>query len=144
MRKSIAILFNLSKRIYSKMERFIIMYVPFISSIMFFIHMILYVNEVQTIFYNINADISGHSILWLWAFYIRSKTMCKWYKLSIITAMLSHVFNFMYYKNMIDIYVFMNLGMSIAIVSIILFVFFLITYRTSKKIHSMCKDLEKE
>ena len=52
MRKSIAILFNLSKRIYSKMERFIIMYVPFISSIMFFIHMILYVNEVQTIFYN--------------------------------------------------------------------------------------------
>lgn len=120
------------------------MYVPFISSVLFFIHMVLFVNNVDTLFFNINADLSGHSILWLIAFLGRSKKMCIWYKLSIKVAILSHVFNFMYYKKFIDIYVYMNLGISIAIISLTITLFFIVTYRAGRTIHSACKHLERK
>lgn len=79
------------KRIF---ERFVVMYTPFLSSVFYVIHTMLLKNEVyDSLFFGYNSNFFGHSIFWLYVVLIRSKNMCKWYKLSIKSSMVMNFLN---------------------------------------------------
>lgn len=122
-------------RFYYYAERLAIMYTPFISSFLYCVHTKMLKSGTQeSIYYYYNADICGHSLLWLWLVYIRSKKMCKWYKLSIITSGLSHFSNFLYYMGLFDYDMFLDVILSMFILSMLFWLIFMVTYNTAKKV----------
>lgn len=133
------------KKIYGMYERFMIMYVPFISSIMYCISVIcFYTKNYSPLYASYNANLSGHSIFWLQLVLSRSKNMCKWYKMSIIFSMLSHVINILYYHKIIGLAKYFSISLSIAIMSIITWLVFRITYRVGKIFCSENTHLREE
>lgn len=141
-------LFNIYKslkRIYRMYERFIIMYIPFISSLLYCINVYMfYTKDFNDMFIRYNANLSEHSIFWLQAYLSRSKNMCKWYKGSIILSMATHILNLMFYHGAVEISIYMAISVSIAIISILCWLIFRITYKTTKSIRSACRRLDKE
>ena len=73
------------------------LYTPFICAIMSAIHGVLFILDVDTLYYKISGELSGQSILLLIFVQIHSKRMCKWYKLSIYFLYFVHLINLMYY-----------------------------------------------
>lgn len=133
------------KRIANLLERFAIMYIPFLSSIFYVVHTILMKNGVtDTLFYGYNANTFGHSIMWLTLVLLKSKRMCKWYKLSIIFSMCTNVLNILYYHKIIPKICLIDIAFSFVIASIISWLIFRLTYKTTKVIHSECKRLKQE
>lgn len=134
-------LYSLCVRLYGLYERFIIMYTPFISSVLYSINIFLFKEEMaeNSDLYFYNGEISGHSLIWLQLALTRSKSMCKWYKGAILLSMFCHVINIMYYNGLVEFSYFTSLTFSIAIISIIFWLIFRITYKTTKAIHSACK-----
>ena len=131
------------KKIYGFYERFILMYVPFISSVLYCINIYIFKeNSEAPMFLRYNANLSGHSIFWLQAFLSRSKNMCIWYKGAIILAIISHVINLMYYHGFVNISMYISISFSVTIISIISWLIFRVTYKATKTIHSECKRLE--
>ena len=138
-------LFKRIKRLYNLYERFVIMYIPFITSIMYGICMFIYYFDINSRYYNsYNADVVGHSFLWLQTVLSRSRNMCKWYKASIVTLMFTHLVNIIYYHGLIKLATYINTSIAIAITSTVFWLIFRITYKTSKAIHSACTRLEQE
>lgn len=126
-------------------DRFIIMYLPFVSSLFYVIHTLMLMDKVESsLFYGYNSNLFGHSIFWLYLILVRSKNMCKWYKLSIMSSMLMNVLNVLYYHNIIGWLSFLDLLLVLSIISILSWLIFRITYKTSKAIHSACKHSEIE
>lgn len=133
------------KRFYGLYERFIIMYIPFISSFLYCVNVYMfYTKEFNDMFIRYNANLSGHSIFWLQAYLSRSKNMCKWYKGSVILSMITHILNIMFYHGYVDMSIYIALSFSIAIISILCWLIFRVTYKATKSIRSACKRLETE
>lgn len=127
------------KKSYRIYEGLMIMYVPFISSIMYCISVISFYNgSYNRLFASYNANLSGHSIFWLQLVLSRSNNMCKWYKLSIIASMFTHIINILYYHKMLDISKYFSLSLAVAIISIISWLVFRITYNARKVIQKEC------
>lgn len=131
--------YNTIKRIYGLYERFMIMYVPFISSLLYCISVFMFKNKIDSEFYFYNSEMSGHSLFWLQIILSRSKNMCKWYRGSIILSMITHVLNIMYYHGYVEITLFIGISFSIGIASILSWLIFRVTYKTTKIIRSACK-----
>lgn len=120
------------------------MYTPFISSVMYCINIQIYKNEIESDLYFYNSEMSGHSLFWLQLVLSRSRNMCIWYKGAIVLSMICHVINIMYYNGLVKFSEFISYSFSIAILSILSWLIFRVTYKTSKAIHSMCKHSEIE
>lgn len=132
-------------KLYGYLERLAIMYVPFISSLMYCIHTYMMKEGIKgSMFYKYNSDFSGHSLFWLFVVYARSKRMCKWYRMSIKLAALSHLLNIMYYEGILGADMFLDCTLAIFIASVLCWLIFRITYKTTKSIRSACKRLETE
>lgn len=132
------------KHIYGLYERFVIMYTPFISSICYCINIHLYEDQLNYgIVFAYNSNFSGHSILWLQVVLSRSKNMCKWYKGSIILSMVTHVLNLMCYHGYLEFAKHVSYSFYICIASILCWLIFRVTYKTTKVVHSACTRLEE-
>lgn len=139
-------LYKSFRLLYGYYERFVIMYTPFISSILYSINIFLFKEEMaeDSDLYFYNGEISGHSLIWLQLALTRSKSMCKWYKGAILLSMLCHIINIMYYNGLVEFSYFISLSFSLAIISIISWLIFRTTYKATKAIHSACKYSEIE
>lgn len=125
--------------------KFIKLYTPFICAIIACIHGVLFLLKYQNIMLNIFNDLSGHSILLLWFIWIHNKRMCKWYKLSIMMLFIIHIMNIVYYiTGVIPVWIIIYGGLILNIDSVMFWLIFRITYKTSKVIHSACKHSEIE
>lgn len=140
----LSLFINRLSRMYNAYEKLMIMYVPFISSLSYCISIYLFINGLSTELYSrYNNNFCGHSIFWLQVVLSRSKNMCVWYKSSIIASMVSHVFNLIHYHGFIKYSLFLNGTLAAAIVSILCWLIFKITYKTTKVVHSACTRLEE-
>lgn len=127
-------------------QRFIKLYTPFICSIVAAIHGVLFLlekgNSNILLFF---GDITGNSILLLYFVLIHSKRMCKWYKMSIYLLMVVHFLNLLYYAiGEIPAWIVLYCGLILNIASVMCWLIFRVTYKTSKVIHSACKHSEIE
>lgn len=136
--------YKIVKRIYYLYEKFMIMYVPFISSLLYCVSVFMFKNKIDSEFYFYNSEMSGHSLFWLQIILSRSKNMCKWYRGAIILSMITHALNILYYHGYFEVSLYIGISFSIGIASILSWLIFRITYKTTKAIHSACKHSETE
>lgn len=132
------------KIIYRYYERILIMYLPFLTSIFYIISIYLYkTGESAGMFNRYNANLYGHSIFWIQVVLSRSKNMCKWYKGALLVLIFTHIINLMYYHGYMEKATFMAISLCASILSIILWLIFRVTYKTSKIIQRECKREEE-
>lgn len=125
--------------------KFVKLYTPFICAVISVIHGVLILNNVNSSVLRCIGDFTGHSMLVLLFIWIHSKRMCKWYKLSIIMLFLIHVMNITYYiTGIIPIWIILYGGLILNIASVMCWLIFRVTYKTSKAIRSACKHSEIE
>ncbi len=121
-------------------ERCVVMFTPFVSSFLYVIHTFMLKEGVsESIFYGYNSNTFGHSIFWLYLVLIRSKSMCKWYKLSIKLSMAMNFMNILYYHKLISWIGLLDIALSFSIASIICWLIFISAKKVSKSINQACK-----
>ena len=99
------------------------------------IHTMLLKNEVyDSLFFGYNSNFFGHSIFWLYVVLIRSKNMCKWYKLSIKSSMVMNFLNILYYHHIIERIGLLDMALVFSIISILCWLIFVSTCNISKVI----------
>lgn len=142
--KRLIFLYSIVQKIYYVYERLMIMYVPFISSIIYCISVYLFIiHQNNSLYSRYNNNLAGHSIFWLQIILSRSKNMCIWYKGAIVLSMFTHVLNILYYHLSFDRHLYIAASLAIAILSIISWLIFRVTYKTTKVVHSACTRLEE-
>lgn len=128
----------------NKLYTFIKLYIPFITAIIVAIHGILFNLGYNTFVFYIAQSFIGNSILYLLYVLLHSKRMCKWYKMSICSLMLIHIVNILKKIGLIENDDVFKMTIILCTVTIILWLIFRVTYKTTKAIHSACTRLEEE
>lgn len=125
------------------MNKLIKLYTPFICSISSTIHGVLYINKVDTVFYWLASNLTGHSLLVLAFILIHSKRMCKWYKLSIYCLMFVHVVNILTRFELISRPDSIKMSILINLAALLFWLIFRVTYKTTNIILRECKYEEE-
>ena len=126
------------------MKKFIKLYIPFITAVLVAIHGIAVVEEWDTKFFSIFQNIIGSSVLYYYYVLIHSKRMCVWYKLSIKSLMLISILNICTKLGLLNKTEMPKLIIILSVCSAILWVLFYKTYKCTKKVNQICKDLDTE
>lgn len=138
--KFVESIFHKAKSLYSKIERFLFLYIPFISSIFYGIDIILFMNGIKDgWFIYFNTEYCGSSIFWIIAFAYRCKSMCKWYKSSLWSCICTHIINQIFYMGWLSESVFLAMLTASVSCTLILWLFFRVTYKGTKAVRSACK-----
>lgn len=125
------------------LREFVKLYTPFICAVVSIAHISLYLYGYNGSFYGIFNNLTGHSILMMIFILYHSRRMCKRYKLSCWLLLFIHINNIIYHLGFekYDISVLIILLLSIG--SLLSWLIFRVTYKTTKVIRSACKRLEE-
>lgn len=127
----------------SILSKFLKLYTPFICCTFSALHGVLFICKIESIFYKLSGEFFGQSIIILLFIWIHSKRMCKWYKLSIISLILVHIINLMYYIiDWFPVIISIYGGLILNIIGMLCWLVFITTMNMRKTIRSACKHSE--
>lgn len=115
-------------------NRIIRIYTPFICSLFVLLNGVCFILELDNLdFVYALASISGSSILLVIYMYSVSRRMCIWYKLNLLTLLLTQVIGLMYDIMSIDVAIYLYSVTCLSILGIIFFLIYKVFYKTSYK-----------
>ena len=115
-------------------NRIIRIYTPFICSLFVLLNSVCFLLELDNLdFVYSLANISGSSILLVIYMYSVSRRMCIWYKLNLLTLLLTQVLGLMYDIMSIDVAIYLYSVTCLSILGIIFFLIYKVFYKTNYK-----------